>query len=218
MRIDLLKPFEKIPYFTIAGFKQVLNASESDTQRVRAMLSRWVKMGHIIRLKNGIYMTRRFFELHQNQASFTPAVSAIILPQSYVSLEYVLQRAGVLSEVTYTTTAVTSKNTKGIKNPLGTFIYRHIKPPLYIGFNPEFFFGLIFNQATVAKALFDYFYLRPLPRSLQTHKINLAGELRLNLGELSTDLKDEFEHYIEISDSPKMQFIHANLRRTIWQP
>jgi predicted transcriptional regulator of viral defense system len=61
MKIDHLKAFDKIPYFTIAGFKQVLNASESDTQRVRAMLSRWVRMGHIIRLKKGVYMTRRFF-------------------------------------------------------------------------------------------------------------------------------------------------------------
>lgn len=217
MKIDRLKPLEKIPYFTIAGFKQVLNVDESETQRVRAMLSRWVKMGHIIRLKKGVYMTRRFFELHQSHASFSPAVSSIILPQSYISLEYVLQRAGVLTEVTYAITAITLKNTKEIKNTLGRFTYRHIKSPLYTGFNQEIFFGVIFNQASVAKALFDYFYLRPLPRSLRTHKINLAEELRLNLGELSEDVRKEFEHYIEICASPKMIFIHENLRRTIWQ-
>jgi len=181
------------------------------------MLSRWVKMGHIIRLKKGVYMTRRFFELHQSHASFSPAVSSIILPQSYISLEYVLQRAGVLTEVTYAITAITLKNTKEIKNTLGRFTYRHIKSPLYTGFNQEIFFGVIFNQASVAKALFDYFYLRPLPRSLRTQKINLAEELRLNLGELSEDVRKEFEHYIEICASPKMIFIHENLRRTIWQ-
>jgi len=218
VKIDRLKPLEKVPYFTITGFKQVLNAGESDTQRVREMLSRWVKTGYVFRLKKGVYMTRRFYELHQNHASFRPAVSAIILPQSYVSLEYVLQRAGVMTEVMYPLTAVTLKNTRKIANSLGTFVYRNIKLPLYTGFNQETFFGVIFNQASVAKALFDYFYLRPLPRSLRTHNINLAEDLRLNLDELSSDVRDEFEDFIELSNSPKMMFIHENLRRTIWQP
>lgn len=218
VKTDRLKPLEKIPYFTIAGFKQVLDAEESDSQRVREMLSRWVKIGHIIRLKKGVYMTRRFYELHQNHASFTPAVSTIILPQSYVSLEYILQRAGVMTEVTYPLTAVTPKNTRKIENSLGTFVYRHIKLPLYTGFNQEIFYGMIFHQASVAKALFDYFYLRPLPRSLRTHNINLAEDLRLNLDELSSEVRDEFEDFIELSNSPKMRFIHENLRRTIWQP
>ena len=218
MKIDRLKSLERIPYFTITGFKQVLNANESDIQRVREMLSRWVKMGHIIRLKKGVYMTRRFYELHQSHASFRPMVSSIILPQSYVSLEYILQRDGVLTEITYPTTAVTPKNTRTIENVLGTFAYRHIKLPLYTGFSQEVFFGIYFNQASVAKALFDYFYLRPLPRGLRKHKINLAEELRLNLDELSSEVRDEFEIYIDLSDSPKMKFIHENLRRTIWQP
>lgn len=218
VKTDYLIPFDKIPYFTIAGFKQVLNAGESDTQRVRAMLSRWVKKGHIIRLKNGVYMTRRFFELHQSHASFTPAVSSIILPQSYTSLEYVLQRANVLTEVTYPITAITPKNTREVENALGRFVYRHIKSPLYTGFNQDTFLGVIFNQASVAKALFDYFYLRPLPRSLRTHRTNLAEELRLNLDELPLEERDEFEKYTEMSDSPKMSFIRKNLRRTVWRP
>ena len=217
MKIDLLKPLEKVPYFTIAGFKQVLNVDESNAQRVREMLSRWVKKGHIIRLKKGVYMTWRFYELHQNHASFTPAVSAIVLPQSYVSLEYILQRAGVMMEVTYPLTAVTTKNTRKIENSLGTFVYRHIRLPLYTGFTQELFFGVIFNQASVAKALFDYFYLRPFPRTLRTHSMNLAEDLRLNLDELSSEEKDEFARYINFSNSPKMMFILDNLRRTIWR-
>jgi hypothetical protein len=218
VKTDYLKSFDKIPFFTVVGFKQVLNADESDAQRIREMLSRWVKRGHIIRLKKGVYMTRRFFDLHQSHASFAPAVSSIILPQSYVSLEYVLQRANVLTEVTYPVTAITPKNTKKIDNEIGTFVYRHIKSLLYTGFNQETFMGVIFNQATVAKALFDYFYLRPLPRSLRTHKINLTEELRLNLDDLSSEARGEFENYIAISNSPKMTFIYENLRRTVWLP
>ncbi|MBN1316628.1 MAG: hypothetical protein JXA42_14215 [Anaerolineales bacterium] len=218
MKTDLLKPLEKVPYFTITGFKQVIGANPSDTQRVRELLSRWVKMGHIIRLKKGVYMTQRFYETHQYHSLFRPSVSAIIIPQSYISLEYILQRTGVLTEVTYPITAVTPKNTRKIENALGTFIYRHIKLPLYSGFTQETFFGAIINQATVAKALFDYFDLRPIPQNMYTHKINLADELRLNLDELSIEVRSEFEHYISLSNSPKMMFIHKNLGRTIWQP
>ena len=55
MKTNELKAFENIPYFTISGFKQVLNADEGDSQRVLEMLSRWVHMGHIIRLKKNLY-------------------------------------------------------------------------------------------------------------------------------------------------------------------
>ena len=217
MKIERLKPLENIPYFTIMGFKQVLAADESDTQLVREMLSRWVKAGHVIRLKKGVYMTRRFYETHQNHASFMPAVSTILLSQSYVSLEYVLQRASVLTEVTYPITAVTPKNTRSLKNALGTFDYRHVRSTLYTGFSQETFYGAVFNQASLAKGLFDYLYLRPLKRGLRTHKLNLADELRLNLDAFSSHEMDEFEHYIELSKSPKMMFIHENLRRTVWR-
>jgi hypothetical protein len=123
-----------------------------------------------------------------------------------------------MTEVTYPITAVTLKNTSQVENALGTFSYRHIKPSLYTGFSQETFLGVIFNQATLAKALFDYFYFRPLPRDLRTQQINLAEELRLNLDELSRAARDEFQAYIELSASPKMTFIYENLRRTIWQP
>lgn len=218
MKVDQLKSLEKIPYFTITGIKQTLNIDESGAQQVRENLARWVKKGHVIRLKKGVYMTRQFYERHQNQAAFRPAVSAIITPQSYVSLEYILQRAGIMSEVTYPITAVTLKNTRKVENALGTFSYRHIKLSLYTGFYQETFFGVVFNQATIAKALFDYFYFRPLPRSLRTYKINLSEELRLDLDELSPNAREEFQEYIELSASPKMIYVYENLRRTIWQP
>lgn len=218
MKTEWLRPLENLPYFTFTGFKQLLAADEADAQRVRELLSRWAQQGQIIRLKKGVYMARRFFERHQGRAELMPAVSAILVPQSYLSLEYVLQRASVLTDITYPITAVTPKNTREIENPLGTFVYRHVKAALYTGFTQESFAGVIFNQASVAKALFDYFYLRPLPRSLHTHTIDWAEELRLNLDGLTAEDQAEFARYITLSDSPKMQFILENLRRTIWRP
>lgn len=216
MKNDILERFDQIPYFTINGFKQVIGADESQSQLVREMLSRWVKRGHIIRLKKGVYMTRLFYERHQGDVSFAAAVSAILVPQSYLSLDYILQRAGVLTEVTYPITAVTLKNTRIIENFVGTFVYRHIKTPFYTGFESEEYFGVVFNQALLSKALFDYFYFRPIPRALRTQKLDLAEELRLNVEDFSPEVRDEFEQFVEKSGSRKMEFVLDNLRRSAW--
>ena len=89
---------------------------------------------------------------------------------------------------------------------------------LYTGFVQQEFYGVLFSQATVAKALFDYVYLRPLPRSLRTHKFALAEDLRLNIDLLSSQDWTEFANYVDLSASPKLSFISENFRRTVWQP
>jgi predicted transcriptional regulator of viral defense system len=217
MKRDLLEPFERIPYFTITSFMQAIEVDDSQTQRVREMLSRWAKSGHIMRLKKGVYMTGRFYDRHRDEEDFAPAVSAILLPQSYVSLEYVLQRAGALTEITYPITSVTAKNTRKIENAAGTFVYRHIKLSLYTGFRQSEYLGIPFSQASVGKALFDLLYLRPLPRSLRTRHTNLAEELRLNIDQVPREVKDEFAHYVGLSGSEKMRSILDNFWRTVWQ-
>src|SRR3972149_5504782 len=91
------------------------------------------------------------------------------------------QRAGVLTEATYPVSAVTTKNTRTIQNDLGTFVFRHIQPVFYTGFSQESFHGMIYHLASVSKALFDYLYLRPLPRPVRTRDFNLAEDLRIHL-------------------------------------
>jgi hypothetical protein len=88
MKIRLLTPFESLPYFTIEGFRQA--AGMDDPAQARLLLHRWSAAGHILPLKKGVYMTRRFYERHRADPAFTAAVSAILLPQSYVSLEFIL--------------------------------------------------------------------------------------------------------------------------------
>jgi predicted transcriptional regulator of viral defense system len=219
MKLRLLSPFEGIPYFTVEGFKQLAEADETrDYVSVRTLLYRWAKTGHILRLKKGVYMTRRFYEQHGGDASFSAAVSAILLPQSYVSLEFILQRHSVLTEITYPVTAVTLKNTHTIENKVGTFSYRHIRPDLYKGFSIGEYYGVRMAQASLAKALFDYFYLRPVARTYRGSRFNLAEELRLDLESCSRAAQAEFAGYVEESQSAKMSDILENLRRTVWRP
>jgi predicted transcriptional regulator of viral defense system len=217
MKTETLSSFENMPYFTIEGFRQVTGEHSSD-QTVRNLLHRWVKAGNLVQLKNGVYMTYRFYEQHRGDYLFSAAVSAILIPQSYLSLEFILQRHNLLTEVTYPITCITLKVTRRIVNAIGTYWYRNIRPDLYRGFTISDYFGIRVAQAPPSKALFDYLYLRPLPAAYRSMKLNLAEELRLNLDEFSTTDRDEFAMFVEDSQSPKMNYILKNFRSNVWRP
>jgi len=221
MRYTSLAPFERLPYFTIQGFRQLAGDRARDDAQARIALHRWVKAGHLIALKKGVYMHRRFYEQHRRDTVFSAVVSAVLLPQSYLSLEYVLQQHAILTEVTYPVTAITIKNTHTILNSLGTFVYRHIQPELYRGFQIMEAYGAPYAEASAAKALFDYLYLRPLPANLEPRRYNLAEALRLNLDEFTQDERGEFAGYVASSDvmkkgGIKMRRILNHLENTVW--
>jgi hypothetical protein len=214
MKTDLLAPFESLPYFTIEGFRQY--AGMDSPSQARLLLHRWAAAGRILPLKKGVYMTRRFHDLHRAEPNFTPAVSAILLPQSYVSLEFILQRHNLLTEVTYPLTAITIRNTRRITNPLSEFWFRHLRPSLYNGFDILEYHGIRYAEASPAKALFDYFILRPL--GTIGAAVNLGEELRLNLGEFPHEARAEFRRLVEETAIPKMERVYNNLWRTQWRP
>jgi predicted transcriptional regulator of viral defense system len=215
MKNSSLLPFEEIPYFTTEGYRQVAGIESSHSARIQ--LHRWAQSGLLIPLKKGVYMTRRFFERHRRDVEFTAAISAIILPQSYISLDFVLQQHNLLTDVTYPVTCVTPKNTRIIVNPIGTFWYRNIRSDLYNGFTIQSYRGIRYATATLAKALFDYLYLRPVPVTYRSRKFNLAEELRLNLDEVNKVVQGEFAGWVESSESTKMNAILENFRSHPWR-
>ena len=218
MKRSLLSALESLPYFTIESVKQLMDDGSYSPGSIQTAIYRWTKSGHLLQLKKGVYMTSRFHDLHHAEADFSAAVSAILLPQSYLSLEFVLQRHAILTDVTYPVTAITFKNTRSISNKLGDFVYRHIKTSLFTGFAIRDFHGIPFAIATPAKALFDLFYLQPTISRLKQGEIDLAEEMRLNLDEVTQGERDEFREYIRLSNSKKMQAILRNLEMYIWRP
>ena len=217
MKTKILSSLDSFPYFTIEAVKQLIGDESVAAGTIQTALYRWMKAEQIIQLKKGVYMTRRFFELHRANADFEPMISAILIPQSYLSLEFVLQRNAILTEVTFPVTAVTLKQTRVFENKLGTFTYRNIKAGLYQGFQFSDYMGIPIAQATVAKALFDFFYLRPWKYKKRSADYDLVEDLRLNLEDFSESDRVEFETYIKISKSTKMERILTNLRKTVWR-
>lgn len=217
MNKEILNTFNQIPYFTIEAVKQLYDAENLSEGSIQTALYRWMKADHVIQLKKGIYMTRQFFERHRSDPDFSSMVSSILIPQSYVSLEFVLQRHAILTEITYPVSAITIKQTRVIENRLGTFSYRNIKEDLYTGFEFYEYLGIPFSMATLPKAIFDYLYLRPLSLVINSSQFNLIEDLRLNLDEISEQDQNQFSEFVELSKSKKMQKILKIFRNTVWQ-
>ena len=217
MKTTILSSLTSFPYFTMEAIKQLLEDESAAAGTIQTALYRWMKAGQIIQLKKGVYMTRRFFELHRADANFAPMVSAILIPQSYLSMEYILQRNAILTEMTFSVSAITLKQTRVFENKLGIFTYRNIKEDLYQGFTISDYLGIPFAQATVAKALFDFLYLRPWKGSRRLDGYELTEDLRLNLEDFSENDQVEFATFVEISKSKKMDLILKNLRNTVWR-
>jgi hypothetical protein len=138
-------------------------------------LSTWKKKNYIGRLKSGIY----FFV--DEKEKITPSeVSFLIYQPSYLSMESMLGYYGLIPEIVYGQTAVTTKTTRRFSNDFGNFTYRHINPKLFFGYVPvETPFGK-YLIAEPEKALLDYFYFN-------LGKINDQkdiDELRINSEEL----------------------------------
>jgi hypothetical protein len=217
MKTFVLSSLETFPYFTIEAVKQLVGVESGVAGTIQTALYRWMKAGHVFQLKKGVYMSRRFYDLHRSDANFASAVSAILIPQSYVSLEFILQRYGVLTEVTYPVSSVTFKHTRVIENKLGTFTFQNIKENLYQGFVISNYLGIPFSQATLAKAFFDYLYLHSWKEKKHLSMYNLVEDLRLNLEDFSGQDKTEFARFVETSKSRKMDQILENIRKAVWQ-
>lgn len=160
-------------------------------------LSRWVKKGYLIRLKNGIYAFRREKEKLSGED-----VAFLLYQPSYLSLESALAWYGFIPEIVYAYTSVTAKITRTFDNAWGRFIYRHVRSDLYWGYVTMKSEHGTFLMAEPEKALLDYFYL------------NLAGinnqddfdSIRLNEEQMKNTLNQEkFRRYLKAFSVRKME-------------
>ncbi|MBI1871215.1 MAG: hypothetical protein HYS07_08500 [Chlamydiae bacterium] len=115
-------------------------------QVLRLQLHQWTKKGELIRLRRGIYA---FGERSQNLLEVAQALYA----PSYLSLEKALHDHGFIPDVVFALTLVTTRTTRRFQTPMGHFIYHHIQPCLFWGYDPDS--GLAEGE----KAFMDYFYL-----------------------------------------------------------
>lgn len=122
---------------------------ESDTRLLKRRINYYVSTGKLLNPRKGIYA----------KPGYNPGELACILyTPSYISLQYVLQRAGVIFQFGSHITCISYLNRNVEINGL-SLVYRKIKSPALV--NPM---GIVrndshLNMATPERAFLDLFYL-----------------------------------------------------------
>ncbi len=196
---------EKLPFFSLDN----LTSLEKDKNYLRTLFSRYKKSGKTIRLKKGIYVAKSYVDGIEKAGSvvdYVEFLTGTICP-SYLSLDYVLHKHNVITEMPVNFTAITKKKTTSFVNELGKFVYHSVKPSLFCGYKIIKKGEFSIFEATKAKALFDFLYLR----KDYIASDEAAKELRLNLGEFDDKDRKELMGYIELEGSKAMKRIYTYL-------
>lgn len=207
-QIKKIKNLDHLSYFDKNTISQFIDLSDNS---LYANIKRWLQAGELISLKKGLYVTKEYLKSRKNSSSYAEFIANKLREPSYLSLEYVLQKHGILSEAVYGFTSVTLKTPRLYKNQLGVFLYRNLKAELFDGYEIRQVDGYSVKMAGKAKALFDYFYYKLF--RISDVDSALVKSFRLNLSELSgADLK-EFARYCEVAENKKMLKLAAIIRR-----
>ena len=160
-------------------------------------LIRWSKAKKIIRLKKGFYTLPKT----KGQYPFSSQwLANTLYSPSYLSLEYALSWHGMIPERVEVFSSVSTLKTQTFKNPIGTFIYQHIKKDLFFGFEEKKdSFGALILMATPEKALLDFIYLH---EHFDPKIIFFQKNLRLQ--QVQKLRKTYLKSYAKRFDSPKM--------------
>lgn len=209
-QIDNRFLLESKPYLTKQEAALLLQKKGKNLDK---KILQFLNNGYLLSLKKGLYTSKAYLDKNPPQAR--EYLANVQYYPSYLSLEYVLQKEGLIPEAVYAYTSVTLKATQTFTNSLGVYIYRTIKEPLFTGYqlvsyNEDYQIKI----ASRAKALFDLLYLKPLLNTVSGKKQELL-DLRINWSSLTSGDREEFDTYVDISQSPKMRQVAAIISKLI---
>jgi predicted transcriptional regulator of viral defense system len=163
----------------------MLLAGEDPPAEVWRQISRWVASGCLLRLRRGLYAVA------PPQARELPdalAVASRLHRPSYVSLQSALAYHGVIPEAVPVVTSVTTGRPRRFRTPVGDFVYRHLHPSLFWGYQEvELGRGQPVYIAFPEKALIDLLHLTP-----GIVRRRFLDELRLSTGQLDAARLEQF--------------------------
>lgn len=159
-------------------------------------LSRWVKAGSLIQIRRGLYA---FSNEHGQTRPHPFALANQMKKASYVSLQSAMAYYQLIPEYVAQVTSITTGRPETVSNPLGDYIFKHVKRELFFGFQSiEMVKSQSIFIARPEKALLDLVYL-----TVKTDLPKYLRELRLqNTNVLKGDILREFA---DRSGSPKLR-------------
>jgi len=160
IRTELLK--RNIRVFTPAILGKIFQLSYFKT---RHLVDRETKNGFFIRLKNGLYTIASDLPGEELMAN-------LLYQPSYISFEYALAYYGILPEMPYMITSVTTKATRTFSFLDKSFSYRNMKIGTYTGYNLRKSESDSFLIAEAEKAFLDYYYFKIIDKTSTNERLN----------------------------------------------
>ena len=205
---DLLQVVSSEPTFS----SSLLLAGDVSKGDLQKQLTRWSAAGKLLQLRRGLYSVA---PPYSNATPHPFVIANRLKSASYVSLQSALAYHGMIPEHVPVVTSVTTSRPGNVTNPLGTFIFRHIKPSLLHGFvQIEAAPGQFAVVATPEKSLLDLVYLTPHSDSrAYLEELRLANLDTLDLDAMreaavnaqSAKLKRAVRHLADLSDAEELE-------------
>ncbi|EKD80059.1 MAG: hypothetical protein ACD_40C00213G0043 [uncultured bacterium] len=192
-----LKSKIKTSYFTPLDIIQAGFAYSS------LSISRWVKQQLIRKIKKGLYV----FSDMEKTLDIKELASLVVEP-SYLSLESALWMAGLIPEVVFGTTCITTKSPINYRTYLGSITYRHLSPGLFFGYLSVASKNKSYYLAEPEKALLDYLYLTS---SIDNRDAVL--ELRIDPDNFNHLNQNKIDQYLTVFDNKRISHIIAQMRK-----
>lgn len=137
---------DKRSVFTLNDIAMLIG--ESDFKRINERLNYYVRTGKLSRPRKGVYVKSGYSQEELICSLYTPC---------YISLEYVLQRAGIIFQYSESLTAV-SYLSRTVEIEGASYVYRKIKGEILVALDGIIRKGNI-NIATPERAFLDLLYL-----------------------------------------------------------
>ncbi len=148
MNRNPLIQFAGIPV-TTAEIKTCLVHLTSPEKKILALENR----GELLRLRRDLYVVNK--DLCGKKTDARLCANHIYGP-SYVSLQWALRHYGMIPELVFVMTSVTTKRSRFVKTPIGDFSYMHVTPEYFpVGVEYITENGVSFLMAGREKALCD---------------------------------------------------------------
>lgn len=182
--------FAQTPYIQTQNLKPFLNEYTNPND----LLSRMVKSGELIRLKNGFFLIAE--KIKDSPIPYEQIANLLYGP-SYISLEWALSFYRMIPEGVYVVTSVSTNKSKTFDTPIATFDYTYLSQSHYsVGIDQRENAIGKFLIATPEKALADLIHLKS--KNLKGHDllVDLIEARRIDENLLRNLNK---EHLIEIA-------------------
>lgn len=169
----------------------------------RNSLTRWIKAGYIIKLRQGWYT---FAEIAGDENNLYYFANKMYAP-SYISLHSALSFYGLIPEAVLQVSSVSTLKTMSFTNNVASYSYKSVSEELFFGYEPKIMKnGKNILMATPEKALLDLIYLYPFYKSVQ----DMEG-LRLDEDFMHEELnRDRMQEYLSRAG------VHALEKRMKW--